>query len=65
MRKNGDQLAYLGQFYVWVRYVFELQILEDVIESSQVIRYQLMHLGRLLIDLNQERGKSAFCNINH
>jgi len=34
-------------------------------ERNQVIRYQLMQLGRVVIDLNQERGKSAFINDYH
>ena len=39
--------------------------MEDVTERNQVIRYQLMQLGRLVIDLNQERGNSALFNNNH
>jgi len=39
--------------------------LEDIKERNQVIRYQLMQLGRVVIDLNQERGKSAFFNDYH
>jgi len=35
-----------------------MQALEDVTGRNQVIRYQLLQLGRLVVDLNRERGKS-------
>ena len=41
-------------------YMFESQELEDVTKRNQVIRYQLTQLGRLVIDLNQERGEFWF-----